>query len=114
MCGAPLIPNGRVYPLKPQYELEETIVVQCNSQYSFPDETVETIGVCQGYNLWEPPVPPCVCRYKSDVFKSFASTSKFKKDVISFFTRGKVNSAVYRQACPSIHWCSVLTHTRTP
>ncbi|XP_066480761.1 complement receptor type 1-like [Tiliqua scincoides] len=66
LCGAPLIPNGHVDPLKPQYQLGETVVVQCNSQYSFPDGTIQTIGKCQGYNLWEPPVPPCVCRTSPD------------------------------------------------
>lgn len=73
LCGAPLVPRGSVYPLEPLYELGATVTIECNPQYSFPDETIEIITICQGRNLWNPPAPPCMCKYKfnSEIFTNY-------------------------------------------
>ncbi|XP_053101831.1 C4b-binding protein alpha chain-like [Hemicordylus capensis] len=67
LCGAPLIPSGSVLPLQSEYHLREEIIIQCSPQYYFPDETIEKIVACQGYNSWHPPVQPCVFRTSPDV-----------------------------------------------
>ncbi|XP_044302820.1 complement component receptor 1-like protein [Varanus komodoensis] len=69
LCGAPLIPRGTVHPLKPQYKIGIIVAVTCNPHYSFPDETMEMTTVCQGYNVWDPPVQPCVFRTSQDTFQ---------------------------------------------
>ncbi|XP_063155896.1 complement receptor type 2-like [Candoia aspera] len=66
LCGAPIIPTGGVEPLRPYYGMGSTIVAYCNRNYCFPDETIEMKAQCEGYNMWDPPVPPCFFRTISD------------------------------------------------
>ncbi|XP_053249411.1 zona pellucida sperm-binding protein 3 receptor-like isoform X2 [Podarcis raffonei] len=68
LCGAPLIPSGTVRPLRHQYRIGTSVVVTCNKQYSFPDETMEMNVACQGYNSWYPPVQACFFRTSPDIY----------------------------------------------
>nr|XP_028590274.1 C4b-binding protein alpha chain-like isoform X4 [Podarcis muralis] len=68
LCGAPLIPSGTVRPLRHQYKIGTSVVVACNKQYSFPDETMEMNVACQGYNSWYPPVQACFFRTSPDIY----------------------------------------------
>ncbi|CAI5777763.1 Uncharacterized protein PODLI_1B005966 [Podarcis lilfordi] len=68
LCGAPLIPSGTVRPLRHQYKIGTSVVVTCNKQYSFPDETMEMNVACQGYNSWYPPVQACFFRTSPDIY----------------------------------------------
>ncbi|KAH0618912.1 hypothetical protein JD844_018447 [Phrynosoma platyrhinos] len=69
LCGAPLILSGTVHPFKPQYVSGMIITITCNLHYSFPDDTMEMTTVCQGYNVWDPPVRPCLLRTSPDIFQ---------------------------------------------
>ncbi|XP_061486594.1 C4b-binding protein alpha chain-like [Rhineura floridana] len=66
VCGAPIIPEGTLYPLQPEYKIGNVIAVYCNPNYSFLDETTKMNVQCQGYNQWDPPVPPCFFRTSPD------------------------------------------------
>ncbi|XP_044302758.1 complement component receptor 1-like protein [Varanus komodoensis] len=76
LCGAPLIPSGKVEPLQPQYEIGHVIDVHCDANYCFPDETIEMSVQCQGYNLWNPPVQPCFFRTSHDTSELFIHNGK--------------------------------------
>ncbi|KAG8132034.1 hypothetical protein E2320_009909, partial [Naja naja] len=47
ICGRPLILNGNIQPLQPQYETEKTAVITCNQNYSFIDDTTIMTIQCQ-------------------------------------------------------------------
>ncbi|XP_061486595.1 complement receptor type 1 [Rhineura floridana] len=76
LCGAPVIPSGKVEPLKPQYAIGSTIFVHCNPSCYFPDETIEMRVICQGYNLWDPPVQPCFYRTSRDIAELYISNGR--------------------------------------
>lgn len=77
ICGTPLILNGNIQPLQPQYETGKTVAISCNQNYSFIDDTTMMTIQCQGYNLWNPPAQLCFCKYKfrCEVFSSIASNA---------------------------------------
>ncbi|XP_062995571.1 complement receptor type 2-like [Elgaria multicarinata webbii] len=66
LCGAPVIPSGKVEPVLHYYGIGKFIDVYCNANYTFPDETIEMRLQCQGYNLWSPSVQPCFRRTSRD------------------------------------------------
>nr|XP_020663209.1 complement receptor type 1-like isoform X2 [Pogona vitticeps] len=78
LCGAPVMPIGTVEPLLSQYEVGYVISVYCNPGYCFPDETIEMIMKCKGYNLWEPPPQPCFIRTSHDTFHLHISNGQIK------------------------------------
>ncbi|XP_013914938.1 PREDICTED: complement receptor type 2-like isoform X1 [Thamnophis sirtalis] len=63
ICGSPSILNGDIEPLQPQYETGKTVVITCNRNYSFIDDTIIMTIQCQGYNLWHPPAQLCLCNF---------------------------------------------------
>ncbi|KAK9404550.1 complement receptor type 2 [Crotalus adamanteus] len=76
ICGTPLILNGNIQPLQPQYETGKTVAISCNQNYSFIDDTTVMTIQCQGYNLWNPPAQLCFFRTSPDIFHLFINHGK--------------------------------------
>nr|XP_060627497.1 C4b-binding protein alpha chain-like [Anolis sagrei ordinatus] len=67
VCGAPFIVNGTVQMLLSTYVIGMGITIICNEDNSFLDDTTEMTTECLGYNVWDPPVKPCLSTTSPDI-----------------------------------------------
>nr|XP_016847144.1 PREDICTED: complement component receptor 1-like protein isoform X2 [Anolis carolinensis] len=88
LCGAPILSNGMVEPLKNQYQAGSIIAVHCIPKYCFPDETIESTAKCNGFNIWEPPVQPCFLRTSRDTSKFFLHNGEIVSGEKKFYEPG--------------------------
>uniref|UniRef100_A0A8D0H9U9 Sushi domain-containing protein n=1 Tax=Sphenodon punctatus TaxID=8508 RepID=A0A8D0H9U9_SPHPU len=60
VCGAPVIANGSVSPLKDHYVVGDAITLKCNVNNAFSNGAIEMSVSCIGGNKWNPPVEACI------------------------------------------------------
>ncbi|XP_032073631.1 membrane cofactor protein-like isoform X1 [Thamnophis elegans] len=88
ICGPPSILNGDIEPLQPQYETGVTVVITCNRNYSFIDDTIIMTIQCQGYNLWHPPAQLCLFKTSPDNFHLFINHGKIVRGGKKYYEPG--------------------------
>uniref|UniRef100_A0A8D0HL89 Sushi domain-containing protein n=1 Tax=Sphenodon punctatus TaxID=8508 RepID=A0A8D0HL89_SPHPU len=85
VCGAPVIANGSVSPLKDHYVVGDAITLKCNVNNAFSNGAIEMSVSCIGGNKWNPPVEACIFTASPDTFGSVeiskGTIASGKKDI---------------------------------